>query len=440
MKSDSKIFRTTFRINNIVNFIITLLLLLILISKLSFKFIPGVPYSIFPMVFQYGLHPFVNVGIQLISFIILFFIWIKSKSRSKLSKPYFYFISSLIFLLTVQTFFQILIINVKVSPLLQFSGLFMAIILIMLYGVIIPSLFSAERFIKIFGNLAAVIVVLSVLSLPLFSGFMFRGGRFVGFFKHIPHMVSASTAAFIFLIIRPFKNRISSWRDNILLDVLLLVLLLVAVLITFTKAAYITVLITIFTAIIFLAHGKKYSKLFKFSFLALFFLLVTLLGAPLTELAYEYSSGQKSIGSRPAQDGIQTRTEEIYRGLQYFEKSPHFGNGLMYKYISPSDGSVDVNSYNSFKDPHNFFVSAAVIGGWPLVVMATIAYVLMFVAVHRGLKSHHSHQKILAIFLLSHLPVFFIYHLNFSLGGIGDRLYWLIFGYLGLRQLPSTEN
>jgi hypothetical protein len=50
----------------------------------------------------------------------------------------------------------------------------------------------------------------------------------------------------------------------------------------------------------------------------------------------------------------------------------------------------------------------------------------------RGLNQKDPDKKILAIFLLSHLPVFVIYHVNFSLGGLADRVYWLVFGYMGL--------
>ena len=41
-------------------------------------------------------------------------------------------------------------------------------------------------------------------------------------------------------------------------------------------------------------------------------------------------------------------------------------------------------------------------------------------------------QKLLGIYMLSHIPILVIYHAHLSIGGVADRLYWLIFGFLAL--------
>ena len=63
----------------------------------------------------------------------------------------------------------------------------------------------------------------------------------------------------------------------------------------------------------------------------------------------------------------------------------------------------------------------------------------MMAAVLKGLKENDPRQT-MALFLLAHLPVFIIYHANFSLGGMGDRLYWLVFGYLGQEWNSLGKN
>ena len=83
---------------------------------------------------------------------------------------------------------------------MQLAGLGMAVVLILLYSVFIPGLFPVERFVFWVKWISVSSVLLSLIMLPVFWPFMFKGGRFIGIFKHIPHMVSCSTFAFIFFI------------------------------------------------------------------------------------------------------------------------------------------------------------------------------------------------------------------------------------------------
>jgi len=129
--------------------------------------------------------------------------------------------------------------------------------------------------------------------------------------------------------------------------------------------------------------------------------------------------------------------EEVTRGLDMFHKSPYLGSGLLYKYIG--DDGVMVDSYDSYKDPHNLFVSAGVIGGWPLVILSIIGYSMIVLATIKALLQKGEHVTTLGLFLIAHLPVFVIYPAHFSLGGMADRMYWLVFGYLAA-SYPHEGN
>jgi O-antigen ligase len=412
----------------------------IFLSKLSFKWIPFIPYSIPPIIFQYGLHPFINFGVQTVVAFILFFFWAKNKSPFRLNKYYKIFIFSLIATLTIQTLFQITLVNQTQSVLVQLGGLGMAIILIMLYGIVVPSLFPIERMIYWMNKIATTLVIVSVLCLPLLAPIMFRGGRFVGFFKHIPHMVTASTTAFIFFFPKIFQEKPWTLKNNTLIKILGIIILAVAVLATSTKAAFGTMVITAFVGILIYGSKKRSIRLFKFTFMSCILISVLLVGAPVSKFMYEVTTGKTGFGLRPAQDGISTRLDEVFRGWSMFEQSPYFGHGLLYKFFSGSKGGIEVESYNSFKDPHNLFISAGVIGGYPLMFLSVIGYLLMIVGVYKGLKDKNPHHQTVGLFLLAHLPVFVIYHANFSMGGMGDRIYWLIFGYLGQDWSSNVKN
>jgi O-antigen ligase len=407
------------------------LLILIFISKISLKWAKIIPYSIPPFIFQYGLHPFINFGLQFVITLILIYFWLKNKHVVTLSPIYKSYIYSLMAVLSIQTLFQITLVNIGSSVMVQIAGLGMALMLILVYGIIIPTIFDIKKFIYWITRICVVLVVASFLCLPVFFGDMFRGGRFVGFFKHIPHMVSASTAAFIFFFPNLFSDKKWTLKNNTPLKIAILFILAVAVLLTSTKAAFGTIAITGFVGIFLFGSKKKSIRLFKFSFLACFLVSVLLIGAPTSQFMYEVTTGKTGFGLRKAQDGVSSRMEEVTRGWSMFEKSPYFGLGLLYKFLNNSQEGIEVESYNSFKDPHNLFVSAAVIGGYPLFFFAIIGYALMIFGALRGINQIDPNRQIIGLFLLSHLPVFVIYHAHFSLGGIADRIYWLVFGYLG---------
>jgi len=119
--------------SRLIDFSCITLLILIFISKISFKWAKIIPYSIPPLIFQYGLHPYINFLVQFFTALILIYFWIKQKHSIKLSPIYKIYIYSLIAILSIQTMFQITLVNIESSIMVQIAGLGMAIMLILVY-------------------------------------------------------------------------------------------------------------------------------------------------------------------------------------------------------------------------------------------------------------------------------------------------------------------
>ncbi|MNL70978.1 hypothetical protein D3C87_1960580 [compost metagenome] len=55
-------------------------------------------------------------------------------------------------------------------------------------------------------------------------------------------------------------------------------------------------------------------------------------------------------------------------------------------------------------------------------------------------------KRQIAIYLLAHIPILVIYHVHLSLGGMADRMYWLVFGFVAANMSvigthkPSRET
>lgn len=413
------------------------LIAMMFISKISLKWTGVVPRSIPPLIFQHGLHPYVNFGINFLGGFILFYIYFRKKNRPKVSPVYKFLIFSMLGILSIQTLFQIAMVNITYSATMQLGGLIMAIAVTSIYGVFIPALLPLDRMVYFTKRFAVTLVFISLILLPVLSPFMFRGGRFIGVFKHIPHMVSASTFAFIFFLPSVFNYRSFTWKKNNILNIIGLILIFFAVILTATKAALITCLISVFGAILIYGSKKRSVRMFKFFFIGSLTTFLVTVGPSVANFAYDVATGQKGFGMRPAQDGIESRLEEIHRGWGLFQQSPTFGQGILYKFMNAE--GVDVQGYNSFKDPHNLFVSAGVIAGWPFLIFSVLAYLAMVAGTLKGLANHNLNHQMMALFLLSHLPVFLIYHVHLSLGGLGDRMYWLVFGYLALHSHAKSS-
>jgi hypothetical protein len=123
------------------------------------------------------------------------------------------------------------------------------------------------------------------------------------------------------------------------------------------------------------------------------------------------------------------------RGYEIFKEQPWLGHGLLSKFTSGHD--VDVSNYNAMKDPHNMFISAGVTGGWPLILWSLIAVLVCLAGGLWALSAVPFPNKQIAVYVLTHLPILMIYHVHLSIGGMADRIYWLMFGMLAVL---TTKN
>jgi hypothetical protein len=407
---------------------------LIFISKLSVAFARIIPYHIPPVIYQGGMHPYINI-LGTIGIAVLFFLTAQKKSVDFNAKLYIGAIVAMVALLLGQTILQMFFVHETASKSFQLTGAIMAFFTLMIFGVLLPLHYPVDRFIKVILYWCVGIVLFSLLLLPVFNATMFRGGRFVGITKHIPHMVSISSLAAIFLLGKwpvIFKYKypvIFAYMASTFLCIL-------AVALTATKAAMGSVALATFLALFYVGKKTKTEQWGRFFILGSLTLSLVLLTPVLGETLYEVASGERALLGRPAQNGFETRWDEVVRGSELYRQSPHFGLGILYKFMTSSkDGSID--TYNSFKDPHNLFLSAGVIAGWPFMIMVTFGYIALifktfYLFVHR--RRYSEGVMIASLFLATHLPVFLIYHVHLSLGGIADRIYWCLTGYVILAR------
>lgn len=408
---------------------------LFFVSKLSLAFAKVIPYNIPPLIYQGGMHPYVNVlATTFLAF--CFLLTAKRKEMDFNAKVYVSFIVIFIAVLVAQTLMQMFFVHEGASKSFQLTGAIMAFLTVGIFGVILPLHYPLKRFINVILFWTLGIVLVSLALLPIFNTSMFRGGRFVGVTKHIPHMVTISSCAAIFMIAR-WSIIFHSRFFNIVLYVFTTVLCFLAVALTATKAAMGSVFLATLMALFFFGKKSKPEQLGRLFIFGSMILSAVLLTPVTGELIYEVATGERAILGRPAQNGFETRWEEVERGSELFMKSPHFGLGILYKFMTNAkDGDVD--TYNSFKDPHNLFLSAGVIAGWPFMILVTFGYICLifktfFIFYQR--KKYSPEVLIAGLFMATHLPVFLIYHVHLSMGGIADRLYWSLSGYIILARI-----
>lgn len=401
-----------------------LLLLLAFISKISLQFI-GVPYQFSYFIFQYGLHPFVNFVLVAVLSPFAIFHWRRWKDRPQQHPFYTFFVRLLAVVLSLQTLFQMIFLNSENSVWMQGAALAFALLLIFVYGVIIPAVLKPEEF---FGLVLKTSVFLTLFSLVLWlinAPGIYKGNRFIGTFKHIPHMVTCSTIASIFYLPKLFDFSVGFFRRLFRGGIFLL--LIFAIVLTGTRTSILAAGLAFLIGIFILQKGSARAQLFRILMAGIFVSFFTFFGAETYDYLRGLAKGEVSLGQREAQDGFASRWEEVERGLEIAQESPHIGLGLLSKFNSSEDASVE--TYNSFKDPHNIFVSALVIGGWPLAVVTFLGLAGLFFGAIKGLRLSPQ-VSIVALYLLTHLPILIIYHWHFSIGGLADRFYWMAFGLL----------
>jgi hypothetical protein len=217
---------------------------------------------------------------------------------------------------------------------------------------------------------------------------------------------------------------------------------LLALVFTGTRSALAAGLMAILLGVLRAPAGSTTFRFFKYSTALVMTVVILLFGVQMAEYASDIATGKKALFEREAQDGVASRMEEVERGWEYFKTSPWIGQGLLSKFSGKDD--LDVSSYNSFKDPHNIFVSAGVVGGWPFIFWTGLFMACLIVLSVKGILSEDPSLQIFALYAVVQIPILIIYHWHLSMGGMADRIYWLVFGYLALitvnRQEPRTSS
>lgn len=403
------------------------LLLLIFVSKISLSFFPGFPYQYTFLIFQYGVHPFINIFLNIAVGGLLFAGFMSTHQYQHYQKKgfkFYIFLMSLFLILI--TLVQVVFNESENSSLLQILSALSACFTIYLYGRVIPSVVNVELFFKIIKKTSIILCWCSLIALIFTPGTSFKGGRFIGVFKHIPYMVTLSTVACTFLVYDLiYFNHTRRYKLISLFNFLVAFLLLI---LTGTRSALFAVLLSYFMAIIFFPAKKPTTQFLKVSLASTVLLASLLFGAQVVDYTVGLIRGENSIGLRAAQDGVDSRIDEVKRGFETFSKSPFIGQGLLSKYGQINES--EVGQYNANKDPHNIFVSAGVIGGLGFVFIITMGLLGLLYVCKNTIRSSMPELKILSIYLITQIPILVIYHVHLSLGGMADRLYWLIIGYV----------
>jgi len=193
--------------------VIFFLLLLIFLSKVSLSFLGLFPKEVAPIVFQYGLHPYMNIFFNFLigGFLALKWFW-KSNHLHHQSRLFRFLLFTTSLYLILVTLLQCFFVNSEESFILQMASAFMAVFTLYLYGRVIPTSLKPERFISVVKWITVLLCWISLILLFLSPGTSFKGTRFIGVFKHIPHMVSCATIACFGVYCTIFTQRISRIR------------------------------------------------------------------------------------------------------------------------------------------------------------------------------------------------------------------------------------
>ncbi|MBC7421395.1 MAG: O-antigen ligase family protein [Bdellovibrio sp.] len=407
------------------------LLVLIFISKISLAFLPGMPRELGPIIFQSGLHPYVNIALNMIfgGLFCLHWLWKANPLYSQARFYRFFIFVTSIYLLSI-TLLQALFVNGDNSLVLQMASAIMAVFTIFLYGRVIPTSLTPQKFVEIVKKITVACCWISLVLLIISPDTSFKGSRFIGVFKHIPHMVSCATIACFTLFYFIFSKKLK--RTHHILQWLHFLVALFLLILTGTRSSLAAVFLGMFLCMIFFGAKTAGNRMLKSSIAISGLLIVIFFGINISNYAVGLARGEESIGQRAAQDGLESRWQEVERGFEIFQKNQWLGQGLLSKFSTAND--ADIAGYNANKDPHNIIISAGVLGGWGLIFLCVYGFSALGVASFKTLFSKSDALKIISIYVLTHLPILFIYHIHLSIGGIADRIYWIAFGYMALKE------
>lgn len=402
------------------------LLLLVFLSKLSMAAF-GLPGQIPLVVFQHGLHPYLNILLCFLLGLPLLLSRLRLRQNfEELSKVYRSLLMILIGVLFTQTLLQFFLSD-QGHGYYVWAALASSTWIILIFGILLPATLTPRVAVRLLSTWSLIFVSLSLLLWMTMPALSFKGGRFVGVFKHIPYMVTCASVGIVFTLGRLEDER-NLWPRVIYIVGILLSFL--ALILTGTRSALAAALMAVMLWLLRTSTENAGFRFFKYATGLVLVTTALLFGVQITSYAKDIAIGKKALMEREAQNGVASRLEEVERGWEFFQTSPWLGQGLLAKF-SGKEG-LEVTSYNSFKDPHNIFVSAGVVGGWPFIIWTIFFLALLMVRAGTALLLTDPAMQIFGIYALAQLPILLIYHWHLSLGGMADRFYWLVFGYLAL--------
>lgn len=418
-----------------LQFLMKSLIAMAFLAKVSLGAVLPLPQSLGYFIYQQGLHPYMNVAICAALGMPLFLLnfWVEQKHH--LSAIYKVFVFLLLTILVVETCLQIYYVDPDDSAIMQLGAVGVACFMVIIYGLIIPSIMNVHEFVQFVQKWTGVLVLISLIVLPIGLGKEFKGGRYIGVFKHIPHMVTCATVAFVFSLGTLLNSKTKTQK---VWNVVVILASFATIWATGTRSSAGAVVLAVVLTLALHKTKTTAGRIFKFSVVTFGILFTLFFGYQTVEFAHDVATGQQTIGSRGAQNGVEERWEEVERGTEIFLEHPWLGHGLLSKFSSGDQ--VDVSNYNSMKDPHNIFVSAGVVGGWPLLIMAGLSLLMMTVGCLKGLLSPDISQRQVSIYLICHIPILVIYHIHLSIGGMADRVYWLVFGFVAASLIRSPSS
>lgn len=421
------------------HFLFACLLTLPFLSKLSFHWIPGLPDKVSILWLQGGMHPVMNSVLSVLLIAIAAAAYMKTPSLTHTEKVYLTGLGLFSLLIVTQAALQAAFVDLNVPIDFHLAGVALTGFLIFGYGWILPGLGSRREFFEILTAVTRIFMLLSLFVLAVSPGAAFKGTRFIGAFKQIPYMVTCAQVALLVETANLFGGDENVRRKRV--AGFFCALAFVAIVLTGARSAFLAALG--FLAMAYwkapaLSEKSLWSKRTALYVASVFALTV---GPFAAQALVGFMRGETSFGMRVAQDGVASRVEEVERGWISFEQEPWFGHGLLYRFGSPS--LEDAGSYNSFRDPHNLFVSAGVIGGWPMLAFIGLALLTLCWAlglrIAQPVATGADYRRVLlTCFLISHLPILIVYHMHLSLGGLADRMYWLTLGMIA--RGPQGES
>jgi len=370
--------------------------------------------------FSYSIPTFVNVAF--ISILSVLLLRVTPKSNLLRNDKYTFIVFSMLILLFFQT--------VTREPFaLQMAGLGTSVMLIFAFGVIFPKALPIDRFMIILRRSLMFSGISSLLLLLSGIGNIYEGGRFSGIFTDSIIMTQVASIGIIVFAIHSLERKSLS---SVLMSMVYFLLVIMA-------GSRTSLMVSIGGILIYfiLAYKPQVKNLIIGKPVIIF--IIVMLFPFISQIAAGMLTGEIGIGTRKEiTNPIDDRLLHWRYGIKRIQESPFLGYGVLTKY--EYNGVYSLDSFNEMNDPHNMFIYAGQVGGWPLIVLFMAFYFLLIKKVLYGLLSTHSSVKAIAIVVLLFLAMFFAGGSLFSLGSLMDRFFWLFVGYLAVGSTVHSEG